>query len=462
MTDAGTTMPTVPSARPTRRRWRWAALIAAGWVLLLIAVMIRSGGDIQADRTEAVPIGLTTVSPLGPGDTVTQRFPATAAGLSTVDVRFGTYEQASTCDVHVTLRDDRGEVAAEVTRPCSTLPNASLSSILTFAPLADSRDRSYDISVEVIGGDKPITLFATPARADAPPATPSSLNPGGAAIEVHTGYGRDGRAYQQVPTLLDRIADYGPIWHLPVFVIGMVFGAIALTLGLALAPWRTALILLVGFAVVKGVLWSVVLPPMLGADEMAHAAYSQFMAVEHAIPKRSEPANDYGPYSVELETASQVFRQPFVPRSDRADYGASTNGEALADVLGQRQSNGAGAAAGYPPTYYAVPAILEDLSPGTIDVRLGVMRLWSVALGAVTVLAAALAGRRLFPGRDSAALLLGVAVALQPMLSQQTAVINNDAARHRRRFPVPARARWPSSSPTVPGGGRSPPGPRPV
>jgi len=412
---------------PARRRRRWAALIGAGWVLLLLAVMVRTGGDVQADRTEAVPLGLTTVSPLGAGDAVTQQFPAAADDLSTVDVRFGTYQQTPTCDVHATLRDDRGAVVAEGTRACSTIPDATLTSILTFAPQAESRDRSYDLTIEVLGGEQPVTLFATPPRDDAPAATPTTLNPGGAAVEVHTGYGRDGRAYQQIPTLLDRIADYGPFWHLPVFVVGMVLGAIALTVGLALAPWRVALILLVAFAVVKGVLWSVVLPPMLGVDEMAHTAYAQFMAVEHAIPKRDSPANDFGPYSVELETATEIFHQPFVARSDRAGYGSSTNGEALADVVDQRQSNGAGAASGYAPTYYAVPAVLEDLSPGTIDVRLGVMRLWSVVLGAVTVLAAALAGRRLFPGRDSCAVLLGVAVALQPMLSQQTAVVNNDA-----------------------------------
>jgi 4-amino-4-deoxy-L-arabinose transferase-like glycosyltransferase len=55
------------------------------------------------------------------------------------------------------------------------------------------------------------------------------------------------------------------------------------------------------------------------------------------------------------------------------------------------------------------------------------MRLWSVALGSLTVIGAVLIGRRLFPGRESLALLLGAAIALLPMLSQQTAIVNNDA-----------------------------------
>ncbi len=74
-----------------------------------------------------------------------------------------------------------------------------------------------------------------------------------------------------------------------------------------------------------------------------------------------------------------------------------------------------------------MPTLIYAVTPGGLDVQVGAMRLWSVALGAITVLFAVYLGRLLFPGKESAALLLGAGVALHPMLSQQTAVVNNDA-----------------------------------
>jgi hypothetical protein len=114
--------------------------------------------------------------------------------------------------------------------------------------------------------------------------------------------------------------------------------------------------------------------------------------------------------------------------TDRPDYDDSGDGPAkglLGDVTDRRGSQN-GTAAGYSPAYYLVPAALERL-PGTIDERLSYMRLWSVALGAATVWLSYRIGLRLFPHHHGAAVLLAVSVALQPMLAQQTAVLNNDA-----------------------------------
>ena len=55
------------------------------------------------------------------------------------------------------------------------------------------------------------------------------------------------------------------------------------------------------------------------------------------------------------------------------------------------------------------------------------MRLWSIALGAVTIALVWKLGRRIFPDHPQAAVLLALAVTLHPMWSQQTAIVNNDA-----------------------------------
>ena len=73
--------------------------------------------------------------------------------------------------------------------------------------------------------------------------------------------------------------------------------------------------------------------------------------------------------------------------SDRADYGdaAAEDRQALDDAKGQDHANGNSPGAGYTPAYYAVPALIYLATPGSLDMKLAAMRLWSVALGAAAV-----------------------------------------------------------------------------
>jgi hypothetical protein len=413
------------------RLW-WAALILVGTLAVITAGLLRPGGSIQADRTEHVPQGsLAALPALEPGAGLEQRFEADADGLSQVSVRFGTYARTGTGTVVVRLDTAEGEPVAAATIPRERLRDAVIMSVAEMAPRAGSAGRSYRLRISLSADtSSAVTLFGLAPTDTEPAARRTDDQPATLAIEVHTDYGHDRFALDQVGTALRRMGEYGPFWRRGLFVALLALGSVALLAGVALAPRRRGLALLLVFVVVKGVLWSVIIPPMMGPDEGAHVAYAQFMAVDHAIPKRDAPRGTADTYSEQLRAAAGIFHSHDLPRSDRADYDAASVTDArprLGDAGGRDESNGTGPAAGYSPVYYAIPTLIYAVTPGGLDVQVGAMRLWSVALGAVAVLFAVYLGRLLFPVRESAALLLGAGVALHPMLSQQTAVVNNDA-----------------------------------
>jgi hypothetical protein len=412
-------------------RWRWALLILAGTLFVVGAVLVRPGGSVQADQTEHQSLLDTKGLPgFTAGQGVEQSFVADADGLSQVTVRFGTYHVKGTGTVVVQLLSPEGTPVAVSVIPVPRIKDGELMSVATMAPQADSKGRTYLLQVSLSAeASDPITLFAgTPTQTE-PAARRTDGQPATLAVEVHSDYGRGAFAFDQLGTALRRIGAYGPFWRRGAFVVLLALGAIALLAGIALVPRRKGLLVLLAFVVVKGVLWSVLIPPLLGVDEGAHVAYAQFLAIDHAIPKRGSPRGELSIYSEELTAASRIFHQGDVARSDRADYGsdATDDHQTLKDTARQEHSNGDTPASGYTPAYYAVPALIYLVTPGGLDVKLGAMRLWSVLLGAVAVYFAVRTARLLFLGRESVALLLGAAVALHPMLSQQTAVINNDA-----------------------------------
>jgi hypothetical protein len=85
-------------------------------------------------------------------------------------------------------------------------------------------------------------------------------------------------------------------------------------------------------------------------------------------------------------------------------------------------------AAGYSPIYYAA-AIPEYVlaQPLSVESRLAAVRLWSVMLGVLAAAFAYLAARWAFPDSPSLSAAAAVLFVLQPMNSQQTAIVNNDA-----------------------------------
>jgi N-acetylglucosaminyl-diphospho-decaprenol L-rhamnosyltransferase len=181
-------------------------------------------------------------------------------------------------------------------------------------------------------------------------------------------------------------------------------------------------------ALVKGLVWSVVLPPWYGPDEASHYAYVQELVEDHWLPRGSDPnAGMYYPREIlcseinlGIGTASDVF-------SAEPPFGApwtSCTASSPADRHATNPSN----AAGYSPVYYAaaIPMYLL-VQPLRVESRLAAVRLWSVILGVLAAAFAYLAARWALPHSSSLSAAAAVLFVLQPMNSQQTASVNNDA-----------------------------------
>jgi len=405
-----------------------AGLIVGLGALALVAIaVLRPAGPRHADlgehlqRTEPLPAIL-------PGEPLRQDFVARANGLSQVSVRFGTYGGATRCSVRVTI-SRRGTVVARRVIPCRDIPDSVPSVAARFPPEPDSRGHGYTLDVEAVGrGDQAITSWGGPPNGRMLPAE-SGGDELDLTVDLQTGYGDDGVAVDQLDTVLRRVGQYGPFWDDPPFVVLLVLAGCGLLALVAAAPRRLGIALLVAFAVVKGILWSVVLPPLEGVDEAAHFSYSQFLAEQHRIPRRGvNQFDDANGYSPELEAAIVLVHQTSSVPGDRPDFASGSDAGArhtLSEL--SKRSGGNGAAAGYSPAYYLPAAVLYAITPGSFFDRIASMRLWSVALGALTVWVTVLIGERLFPRSRWAPMALGVAIAAQPMLSQQFAIVNNDA-----------------------------------
>jgi hypothetical protein len=188
--------------------------------------------------------------------------------------------------------------------------------------------------------------------------------------------------------------------------------------------------MVIGLALVKGLVWTLALPPWYGPDEPSHFAYVQLMAVEGRVPQYALSRDDGRdvPADVQCSENNMGFRlngpffaePPFGPdaaRCSRPDTPAARRPEVPSAPT-----------AAYSPLYYAAGVPFYDLvRDAPVETRLEAVRLLSVLLGAAAAGFAYLAGFWAFEGRRSLAAAAAGVFLLQPMVSQQFAIVNNDA-----------------------------------
>jgi Predicted membrane protein (DUF2142) len=178
-------------------------------------------------------------------------------------------------------------------------------------------------------------------------------------------------------------------------------------------------------AVLRALVWVVVLPPWQGPDEGAHYSYVERIVVEHSIPPFARNQPDRFSDAISASTASTgyvavVTRQPLRPLRRDMDAFPSEPRNLPAT------SSGSLLTGSYPPEYYLLGAVAYEV-PGLHNAtgRMYAIRIVSALLGG---LAAFLIFRFLLAaGVPELFSLIGTAAFVQlPMFTQSSAIINPD------------------------------------
>lgn len=203
-----------------------------------------------------------------------------------------------------------------------------------------------------------------------------------------------------------------------------------------LTPRRVlGLLLLVSF--LKGLTWSILVPPLQANDEDQHFAYAQ-----EIVRQRTwliSPSAEMPEERALLWNLSSPIRLSY----QRETIDLSPVGLAEIKSLRSRifspaaRANlvpamlGAGSVHLHPPIYYALEAGVHQLgAQRNILVRLEWMRLFSVLLGLATLGCVYGAGRELFPERKWLPLVLAICTSFHPLFTFFTSVVTNSALEY--------------------------------
>jgi 4-amino-4-deoxy-L-arabinose transferase-like glycosyltransferase len=192
-------------------------------------------------------------------------------------------------------------------------------------------------------------------------------------------------------------------------------------------PPLAAIVLIVA---IVGVSWALFVPPWQSPDETLHFGYAQSLAERFALPQ--DPSRK--PTSADEETAdlwSHASVTAFYSDELRADWNPrDVAGYRAAFATRPSRSNGGGptSASANPPLYY----LYADLAywaayPASAFGRLYAMRVWTVVLLLVTVVAAWLLAGEVLGRRRLPQLACAASVGLIPMLTLISASVNPDA-----------------------------------
>lgn len=401
-----------------RRPTGWWRRARAAWVA--VAVLVVAGGSwlglsqpagpVRADVTEHFDLA-TPGPPIAPGEPQELEVRAREDHLSEVRVVLATYMGTIDCDLRATLTDGPREIATG-TVDCDDIPDNEPTTVLAFEPLEDSEGRSYDLTLEVVPGS-----VIGPSVWESTTGTQS----------VMTYYDPDHRVVDRAALVLDRLADYAPAWGSPAaLALWLVLAVGAVALLVARPRWGLAAVVVV--VVVRGVVWSALVPPLQGMDEGAHFANVQYIAEEGELPVWNSTDHRYGVYSESVQVASEAMHVQSHRPTDRPDFGdEAVEDLRSADAAVGTDSDGTGPASSYPPTYYGPAALFYLAAEDDTVSQVQAVRLWSALLGAVAIVFAWLFAGEVLPHGRWGRAGLTVAVALQPMLAHQYAIVNNDA-----------------------------------
>ena len=352
--------------------------------------------------------------------------------------------------------------------PCAqAMVNESGTKIMGFKPIANSKGKTYQVSLSV-KADKPtvvVTRYYNPVSATDPDRPNEKrkrhvdnqpnyqvktgeqvLKAGGATLNNQELAGREEnlRGTGEITTTsllpiysdagwwgtlqrgLQRSQALGPWWvSTPALVIWFAATAVSAVAAAVLAVRRSRwTVALVGaFALFQALVWAAVIPIFNGMDEYQHVSYIQYLATHNGPDSGlTQGKANYSPQLVHAYEASNLF---YAWGTDRFDYSQISSLNSQLNQLPERALVRPQVTQ-YPPGYYLAGALVYKLSPHTGLSQYYDVRLLSVALAVVGALGMAYFARQLFPRRALVATLVSMSALAHPMMAHQSAIINND------------------------------------
>ena len=352
--------------------------------------------------------------------------------------------------------------------PCAqAMVNESGTKIMGFKPIANSKGKTYQVSLSV-KADKPtvvVTRYYNPVSATDPDRPNEKrkrhvdnqpnyqvktgeqvLKAGGATLNNQELAGREEnlRGTGEITTTsllpiysdaglwgtlqrgLQRSQALGPWWvSTPALVIWFAATAVSAVAAAVLAVRRSRwTVALVGaFALFQALVWAAVIPIFNGMDEYQHVSYIQYLATHNGPDGGlTQGKANYSPQLVHVYEASNLF---YAWGTDRFDYSQISSLNSQLNQLPERALVRPQVTQ-YPPGYYLAGALVYKLSPHTGLSQYYDVRLLSVALAVVGALGMAYFARQLFPRRALVATLVSMSALAHPMMAHQSAIINND------------------------------------
>ena len=352
--------------------------------------------------------------------------------------------------------------------PCAqAMVNESGTKIMGFKPIANSKGKTYQVSLSV-KADKPTVVvirYYNPVSATDPDRPNEKrkrhvdnqpnyqvktgeqvLKAGGATLNNQELAGReenlrgtgeitttsllpiysDAGLWGTLQRVLQRSQALGPWWvSTPALVIWFAATAVSAVAAAVLAVRRSRwTVALVGaFALFQALVWAAVIPIFNGMDEYQHVSYIQYLATHNGPDGGlTQGKANYSPQLVRAYEASNLF---YAWGTDRFDYSQISSLNGQLNQLPERALVRPQVTQ-YPPGYYLAGALVYKLSPHTGLSQYYDVRLLSVALAVVGALGMAYFARQLFPRRALVATLVSLSALAHPMMAHQSAIINND------------------------------------
>jgi 4-amino-4-deoxy-L-arabinose transferase-like glycosyltransferase len=193
---------------------------------------------------------------------------------------------------------------------------------------------------------------------------------------------------------------------------------------------RVALIALIAFALLRGLLVAITIPQFWAPDEDYHFLYAQYLTTEHALPSpdRMLYPPEYGRVTTEMNYNAYCCgaSASWFEGGDPKAIVKQTSG--FERIWREPTQPGRGVGVVHPPLYQLVVApVIAAGGDASLLTRVTWARFVTAIFGALFVYAAWLLAAQVF--RDRRLQLLGAfLVAVQPMVAYEAGIVNHDSA----------------------------------